>query len=38
MRSFEFLLLREPPGSILPRFDLSVIQRFFPEYDQQFKR
>lgn len=32
-RSFEFLLEREPATSILRRFDLSVIQRYFPEYD-----
>jgi hypothetical protein len=37
-RSFEFLLEREPPSSILPRFELSVIQRYFPEYDRNFKR
>lgn len=37
-RSFAFLLDREPPGSILGRFDLSVIQRYFPEYDRQFRR
>jgi hypothetical protein len=37
-RSFEFLLEREPPGSILREFDLSVIRRYFPEYDQSFKR
>jgi hypothetical protein len=37
-RSFEFLLLREPPGSILGRFDLSVIPRFFPEYDRLFAK
>ncbi len=37
-RSFEFLLQREPPGSILSTFDLSVIQRYFPEYDRAFKR
>lgn len=37
-RSFAFLLDREPPGSILRRFDLSVIQRYFPEYDRQFRR
>lgn len=37
-RSFEFLLEREPPGSILREFDLSVIRRYFPEYDQNFKR
>lgn len=36
-RSFEFLLQREPPSSILRRFDLSVIQRYFPEYDQHFR-
>ncbi len=37
-RSFAFLLEREPPGSILHRFDLSVIQRYFPEYDGQFRQ
>ncbi len=37
-RSFDFLLQREPPGSILSRFDLSVIPRYFPEYDEQFQR
>lgn len=35
-RSFEFLLEREPPGSILRRFDLSVIPRYFPDYDAEF--
>lgn len=37
-RSFDFLLQREPASSILRRFDLSVIQRYFPEYDATFKR
>ena len=37
-RSFEFLLEREPPNAILPRFDLSVIQQYFPEYDAAFRR
>lgn len=37
-RSFAFLLEREPANSILRRFDLGVIQRYFPEYDQRFKR
>jgi len=37
-RSFDFLLEREPPSSILRSFDLSVIQRYFPEYDQQMSR
>ena len=30
--SFEFLLEREPPGSILRTFDLPDIARYFPEY------
>ena len=33
-RSFEFLLDREPPTSILRRFELSVIETYFPEYDE----
>ena len=37
-RSFEFLLQREPPGSILARFDPSVIRDYFPEYDEEFSR
>lgn len=31
-RSFEFLLQREPKEAILRTFDLSVIQRYFPDY------
>jgi hypothetical protein len=34
LRSFEFLLEREPAGSILRTFDLATIQRYFPEYDR----
>ncbi|MBI2186826.1 MAG: hypothetical protein HYU37_06825 [Acidobacteria bacterium] len=30
--SFEFLLAREPKEAILGRFDLPVIERYFPEY------
>lgn len=30
--SFRFLLDREPKESIMRRFDLSVISRYFPEY------
>jgi hypothetical protein len=30
--SFEFLLEREPKESILSRFELPVIERYFPEY------
>jgi hypothetical protein len=33
-RSFEFLLERESPQSILRRFTLSDIERYFPEYPQ----
>jgi len=36
-RSFEFLLEREPKESILSRFDLSVISRYFPEYEREIK-
>ena len=32
-RSFDFLLERESNRSILSAFDLSVIQRYFPEYE-----
>ena len=32
-RSFEFLLVREPKESILPAFELSVIARYFPEFE-----
>jgi hypothetical protein len=31
--SFEFLLEREPPTSILNTFDLDVIGRYFPEFE-----
>ena len=33
--SFRFLLEREPPDSILPRFDLTVIEEYFPEYRRE---
>jgi len=36
-RSFEFLLEREPASSILREFDLAVIPRYFPEFDQRIK-
>jgi hypothetical protein len=38
IRSFHFLLEREPPGAILKRFELSVIPRYFPEYDRMFTK
>ncbi len=37
-RSFDFLLAREAKESILREFDLSVIQRYFPEYDSAIRR
>lgn len=36
-KSFEFLLEREPKESILSRFDLPVIQRYFPEYERTIR-
>lgn len=36
-RSFDFLLERESPNEILATFDLSLIQRYFPEYDSAFR-
>lgn len=32
--AFRFLLDREPKESILPRFDLMVIARYFPEFQR----
>lgn len=37
-RSFAFLLAREPKESILRRFDLAVIGRYFPEYERTIGR
>ena len=37
-KSFEFLLEREPKESILSRFDLSVISRYSPEYEEKIKK
>ena len=31
--SFAFLLEREPKESILPEFDLTIIGRYFPDYE-----
>ena len=36
-RSFEFLLEHEPKESILARFDLTVISRYFPQYEREIK-
>ena len=37
-KSFEFLLEREPKESILGRFDLTVISRYFPEYEREIQK
>jgi hypothetical protein len=36
--SFRFLLEREPKESILRTFDLTVIGRYFPEYEREIAR
>jgi hypothetical protein len=36
--SFAFLLEREPKESILREFDLSVITRYYPEYERAITR
>ena len=36
--SFAFLLEREPATSILTSFDLTVIGKYFPEYDREIRR
>jgi hypothetical protein len=37
-RSFEFLLAREPKESILRQFELTVIGRYFPEWERAIRR
>jgi hypothetical protein len=36
--AFRFLLDREPKESILGRFDVSVIARYFPEFERELPR
>jgi hypothetical protein len=36
--SFRFLLEREPKESILPRFNLTEISKYFPEFEQEIKQ
>lgn len=35
--SFEFLLEREPKESILSRFNLRVINQYFPEFEEEIR-
>ena len=37
-QSFEFLLRHEPKESILSEFDLTVISRYFPQYEAEIKK
>ena len=37
-RSFEFLLEHESKESILSRFDLTVISRYFPSYEREIRK
>ena len=36
--SFQFMLRRESKESILSRFDVSVIARYFPEFEREIAR
>jgi hypothetical protein len=36
--AFRFLLDREPKESILGRFDVTVISRYFPEFERELPR
>jgi hypothetical protein len=36
-KSFEFLLEREPKESILSRFNLRVISKYFPEFEEEIR-
>jgi len=36
--AFRFLLDREPKEQILPRFDIRVISRYFPEFEQELPK
>jgi hypothetical protein len=35
--TFDFLLEREPKESILRSFDLTVVSRYFPEYEHEIR-
>jgi hypothetical protein len=38
IQAFQFLLEREPNTSILKEFDLSVINRYFPEFEVELAK
>ena len=37
-KSFKFLLEREPKESIFPRFDLRIINQYFPEFEEEIRK
>jgi hypothetical protein len=37
-KSFEFLLEREPEESILSRFNLRIINQYFPEFEEEMRK
>ena len=37
-KSFEFLLEREPKESILSRFNLRIINQYFPEFKEEIRK
>ncbi|GAI64831.1 unnamed protein product [marine sediment metagenome] len=36
-KSFEFLLEREPKESILSKFNLRIINQYFPEFEEEIR-
>jgi hypothetical protein len=36
--AFRFLVDREPKESVLSRFEVTVISRYFPEFEQELPR
>jgi len=36
-KSFDFLLEREPKESILSRFNLRIINQYFPEFEEEIR-
>ena len=37
-KSFKFLLEREPKEYILPRFNLRIINQYFPEFEEEIRK
>jgi len=37
-RSFRFMVAREPKEAILEKFNLEVISKYFPEYEEEIRK